>query len=365
MNMQNQKELRKGYTTGTCAQAASKAAALMLTENRIINSIEVLLPCGKTLDISVDNQKISENYAICSVVKDSGDDNDITHGIKIFSRVKFTKNKDIVVLGGEGVGRVTKPGLAVKTGRPAINPVPERMIIRDLQEFKPRNRGFEVTISIPGGREIAKKTWNPDLGILDGLSIIGTTGIVEPKSKEAYKKSISLRINIASNQNRKTAFITPGYVGEKVFKEVFDISSSEIIKFGDHAGYCITECSKKDFREIILVGHIGKISKISAGIFNTHYRTGDARLETVAAWAAACGADQKTVNELLDLKLAEESVKILEKKGLTKAFDKIAERAVRRLEKMIDNRSCIRVYIAALDGKIVGKYPTSPENRIH
>ncbi|TAN61044.1 cobalamin biosynthesis protein CbiD, partial [bacterium] len=273
-------QLKKGYTTGTCAQAAAKAAAVMLTTGKMLESVEVEIACGNVLNIVLCDQEITPEYARCAVIKDSGDDPDITHGAKIVAEVRPASKAGILIKGGIGIGRVTRPGLPVSVGEYAINPVPRKMIVRELSPYLAYFQGIEVVISVPRGEKLAKQTFNPRLGIEGGISILGTTGIVEPKSLSAYQASLSLQLDVIKASGSIRVALVPGYVGEKFCKEALGIKDDIIVKSGDHIGFMFEECAKKGIKEVVFAGHIGKLVKVANGQFNTHCRHGDGRLET-------------------------------------------------------------------------------------
>jgi cobalt-precorrin-5B (C1)-methyltransferase len=206
--------LQRGFTTGTCAQAASKAAAIMLREQKIIKEVEIELKGSVKLTLPVVNPVLDKNFAECGIIKDSGDDDDITHGHEFRSKVTCTDNKGIEITGGRGVGKVTKEGLPVKVGEWAINNNPRKMIIKSLTPLMSEGRGFLVEISVPDGEELAEKTWNPRLGIKGGISIIGTSGIGAPKSSKAYTAAIAISMNVVRKQDSSVVYIVVGYVGE-------------------------------------------------------------------------------------------------------------------------------------------------------
>jgi cobalt-precorrin-5B (C1)-methyltransferase len=349
--------LRKGVTTGACAQAAAKAAACLLVKQRKIKSVEVELPNGEKKVFSLIGQNVGKDYARCAVIKDAGDENDVTDGIKICCEIRRNNIKGLTIKGGQGVGLVTKSGLAVPPGEYAINPVPRQMILRDVSRILSPDEGFVVEISVPEGEEIAKKTYNPRLGIEGGISIIGTTGIVEPKSQEAYKTSLSLELNIAKANGYKVIFLTSGYLGEKLLKSRFKIKEEAIIKIGDYVDFMLKECIQKSISKVVLIGHIGKLAKVAAGLFNTHSKFGDARLETIAAYAASCGAESELVNKILKLKLAEEAIEILKENNLMMTFDKIAKRVVERANEYCKDRLKLACIMLSLKGEIIGSWP--------
>lgn len=322
--------LRRGFTSGTCAQAASAAAVRMLISGEIFSEVEISLKDGRSLNIPIVNPVLTEDSASCGVIKDAGDDDDITHGAEFRAEVKRRKEPGIIIEGGPGVGRVTKKGLAVAPGGAAINPNPRARITEDLIKLASEGEGFEVILSIPEGEELAKKTWNPRLGIEGGLSIIGTTGVVEPRSNSAYKASIALALKVLKAEGATVAPLAFGYVGESYYSRTRGWGDAGVVKFGDHIGFALDSAAGKDFDRIILAGHVGKMSKVAAGLFNTHWSFGDARLETVAAYAAAAGADRETVRTLLDLKTAEAAVDILREHSLDEAWVLMNRRILER-----------------------------------
>jgi cobalt-precorrin-5B (C1)-methyltransferase len=350
-------KLRSGFTTGVAAQAASKASAFMLTTRNIIEKVEVEIPCGKRLVLDLIDQEIKDDYASCGVIKDAGDDHDITNKAKIYAKVKKIQKKGVFIKGGEGVGVVTKPGLPVKVGEPAINPVPYKMILKEVSNFLSEEGGFEVTISVKGGEELAKRTFNPRLGIVGGISILGTTGIVEPKSVDAYKVSLSLQLDIAKAYNLKRIALVFGYLGERFCKERLRLSDEEIVKMGDHVGFMLKQCAEKEILEVLLIGHIGKLSKVAAGIFNTHHKFGDARLETISAYASLCGAKKEVIKELLNLSIAEASIEILKRHNLLITFNQIAKKVVKRALDLTKKKLKISCMILSLNGEVIGRYP--------
>ena len=369
--------LRRGYTTGSCAQAAVKAALSTLETGKRVKKITIALPRGKKtysgqkMTVPVEFCYREEEWYCAGVRKDSGDDNDITGNIIIGARVRKIDKPEAVVAGGEGVGRVTRPGLPVPVGESAINPVPKRMILGELEETLKQLKktgytgGLETVIFVPEGEEIAKKTWNPRIGIEGGISIIGTSGVVEPKSTKAFQASIGVVLKTAARRGFRKIILTPGYVGERYLFEFLGIPEERVATVGDHVGWAFARCLHFRFEEILLVGHIGKIAKVAAGIFDTHWSVGDARLETVAAWAAFEGADRKTVAEILGLRLAEESVSLLRRKGLQSTFTRIAERCNERLKTAALKNSNVQLDIGCvvldLQSRVLGAFPDTFE----
>lgn len=369
--------MKKGFTTGTCAQAATKAACIMLTKRKPVDYVFVLTPSGKRLRISIADQKISRDFAKCSVIKDAGDDPDVTDGAKICAEVSFSDRIGVTIKGAQGVGKATLPGLAIAVGEWAINPTPRRMILEEASKFLSNENGLEVTISIPKGKELAKKTYNPKLGIIGGISILGTTGIVEPRSLDAYKQSLTLQLNILKAQGYSKAVFVLGYVGERFCKEKLKLKESSVIKIGDHIGFIIKECVnpvrskspeaitaplvrtsngvKKNIKEILLIGHIGKLIKVTCGQFNTHYSFGDRRLETIARYAEHCGANKNTSKKILQQETAEAAIAILREAGLNAVFGRIAKDAARKSRELADNKITVNCILLSLDGEVLAK----------
>lgn len=345
--------MKKGFTTGTCAQAASKGAAFMLATKKLLEEVTVKVPSGDELVLKLINQKINNNSASCAIVKDSGDDPDITNGMKIYAKVKFSSKKGVTITAGKGVGRVTKPGLAVGVGEYAINPVPRRMISREVSQLLPKDKGLEVVISVPKGRELAKHTFNPRLGIVGGISIIGTSGIVLPKSLEAYKASLSLQLDVLKAQGHKKAVLVLGYVGEKFAAEVLKADEDSIIKIGDHVGFMLKECQKRKIENILLIGHIGKLVKLARGQFNTHSKFGDNRVDTIVEAARACGAKKEVIDELLRQTTAEATIDILKKNKLIKVFPELIGKITDSINKYLSAPVSLKCLLLSLKGEVL------------
>lgn len=347
----NSLTFKTGYTTGACAQAAAKAAAAMFTSRKLFKRINIETPSGKRLDLKLINQKIGKNFARCGVIKDAGSDPyDVTNGIKIYAQVKVTKKEGVTIKGAKGIGIATKPGLPVAIGEYAINPIPRKMIARDVSQYLFKDRGIEVTISAPAGEIIAKRTFNPQIGIVGGISIIGTTGIVEPKSTEAYKTSLSLQLDVLKAQGIKKPILVLGYVGEKFAKETLKANADSIVKIGDHVGFMLTECVKKGIKEVILAGYIGKLIKLTNNQFNTHIGQGDKRISTIAKYAKRCRARKEVVDEILSQTTADATVGILQKNNLNKVFKKIASDIIIRIKRLTGNRlkaGCVLLSLSA------------------
>lgn len=351
--------LREGYTTGACAAAAAKAAALMLFSQQPVEKIEIWIPAGKKLSLLTLDREIGINSAKCAIQKDGGDDPDITHGMKIFAQVKKLPNclpdqPRILIRGGEGVGIVTKPGLQIAVGEPAINPIPRSLICQEVDKVLPPEQKVEVIISVPGGEEIAKRTFNPRLGIVGGISVLGTTGIVKPMSEEAFKASLALQLQIARAKGIKEIVLTPGNIGEKIAKEKLDLTPESIVQMSNFVGFMLDECRKNQIEKILFLGHHGKLVKIAGGIFQTHSRVADAKKEIMASYAVLVGADRETVAQILEANTAEEVLLILEEKNLDQVFNLLAAKVSEKASQWVYGEIEIGCILVSLAGKILG-----------
>ena len=269
------KRLRRGYTTGSCAAAAAKSAALMLLAGRRLESIHLVTPSGMELDLPLQDIVITDNYVSCGVIKDSGDDPDVTDGITVYAYVEKTGCPYTVEIdGGKGIGRVTKPGLDQSVGSAAINSTPRRMITEELLQVCEDigyTGGLKVVISAPAGTEIAKRTFNPRLGIEGGISVLGTTGVVEPMSEEAIIESIALEIRQRKALGEKRLILTPGNFGADFLKSIYRIEEERIVKCSNYVGKALEAAIGAGFTQVLMAGHIGKFVKLSAVLFPKLY----------------------------------------------------------------------------------------------
>ena len=287
------KLLRRGYTTGSCAAAAAKAAACLLLTGEAPAQVEIPLPGGSRLQLAVAAAEKAEGRASCAVRKDSGDDPDITDKILVYASVS-QQAVGITVDGGAGVGRVTRPGLDQPVGAAAINHVPREMIAQSLREAAQQagyGGGLQAVISIPEGERLAARTFNPRLGIIGGLSVIGTSGIVEPMSERAFADTIHLELAQCHEDGRDALLLTPGNYGEDFARETLGLCLAGHVSCSNFIGEAIDSAVELGFYHILLVGHIGKLCKLGVGILNTHSAHGDARMETLLACALAAGAE--------------------------------------------------------------------------
>lgn len=331
------KKLRCGFTTGTCAAAASAGAARMLLSGKVIENITVITPSGNSVTVGLTDIKKENDYVSCAVQKDSGDDPDVTDKILVYSTVSYEKS-GITVDGGEGVGRVTKKGLKQQIGEAAINPVPRKMIEEQLKTAASDysyDGGLKAVISVPMGIQIAKKTFNPRLGIEGGISILGTTGIVEPMSEQALIDTISVELDVRKAQNEEFIIVTPGNYGQDFLRDNLGIAVDKCVKCSNFIGDTIDMCIEKGFKSMLLVGHIGKLSKLGCTIYNTYSRYADGRMEAFALCAALCGAEREVLENILGCITTDAALEILKKEGI---FDK----TIKMLEKRIDRSLKLR-----------------------
>jgi cobalt-precorrin-5B (C1)-methyltransferase len=339
--------MRNGFTTGSCAAAAAKAATFMLLGGNKKQKIEIDTPAGIRYTPDIEEITMGENYVSCAVRKDSGDDPDVTNGILVYANVtngdcSGLSHSDVVIDGGEGVGRVTRPGLDQPVGNAAINSVPRQMIekeVREVMDLFDFHGSLNVIISVPGGVELAAKTFNPRLGIEGGISIIGTTGIVEPMSMKALIDTIRVELRQVKEMGASIAVVSPGNYGLDFMKEKYNYDLNKAVKCSNFIGDTIDIAAELGFTKLLLCGHIGKLIKVSGGIMNTHSKEGDCRMELMAAAAIKCGATPETLKGILDSLSTEEAYEFYLKEGIEKnCMISIMERIDYYLEKRAAGR---------------------------
>ncbi len=332
------KKLRCGYTTGTCAAAAAKAAAEALLTRRRVDTAEILTPKGVQLRLDIAKCVSDGEKALCSVIKDSGDDPDITNGIEVCAEVSFIE-AGIEIVGGKGVGTVTKAGLDQPVGAAAINTVPRRMIAQALNEtaelYEYRG-GLRAVISVPKGEELAHKTFNPRIGIVGGISIIGTTGIVEPMSNSAIIETIRTEANIRRAEGIKTLVLTVGNYSEKFIFENRPELSGQCVMCSNFIGDAIDIGITLGFERILICGHIGKMVKLGSGIMNTHSSYADGRMETLMTCGVLAGIDNALLCRLNDCATTDAALDILYENG---AAQSVLDVLVRRIHTYLQARA--------------------------
>ena len=333
--------MKYGFTTGSCAAAASGAAAYMLLTGKTKTDITVETPSGRIFKAAILDIKRSENSVSCAVRKTAGDDPDITDGALIYSEVSI-RESGFSIDGGKGVGRVTRAGLDQPVGAAAINRVPREMIEKKVREvclFTGYSGGLKIIISVPEGERLAEKTFNPKLGIAGGISILGTSGIVEPMSERAFIETIRLELKQKRAEGERRAVISPGNYGREFMKKSYGFDLDRSVKCGNFIGLTVDMAKEEGFAELLLVGHIGKLIKVAGGIMNTHSREADCRMEILASLGLLCGADGGTARSILRCALTDEAVEILDEAGIKQAVmdmavERICGNLERRTEKM-------------------------------
>ena len=345
------KKLRCGYTTGSSATAAAKAATYTLLHNKKLEFVTITTPTGIDIDIKIKRTEIYDDYVECFVEKDGGDDIDATHGLEIGARV--SKSNIFKIDGGIGVGRVHGDGLNVKKGEAAINPTPRKMIEKEVKSFL-KNKDFSVSviIFIPKGEEIAKKTFNSRLNILGGISILGTTGIVYPMSEDAIKASIALEIKQKALKNDELILVF-GHIGEEAGEKLGYFRDKMVI-MSNYVGFALEECVSKGIKKLTIIGHIGKMCKLAYGCFNTHSRICGVRLEVLALEMFLLGYDKKLIERVLEEKTTDGAVRLLGE-GHEKLYKIITEKIKFKCEEHIYNEAKIDIvmYAGTVDSKIL------------
>jgi cobalt-precorrin-5B (C1)-methyltransferase len=325
----NGKKLRKGYTTGSCAAAAAKAAVMMLYSGNPIPEVAIDTPAGVRLTLAITDISITADRVRCSVIKDGGDDPDVTTGLRVFAEARRTDNPGIEIQAGEGIGMVTLPGLKVEVGKPAINPAPMKMIVKEVQAVLKEDAGVAITFSMPGGAEVARKTFNPKLGIVGGISIIGTSGIVNPMSEEALKETLALELRVLAAKGERTVLYAFGNYGES-FADAMGLGKDKPIKISNFVGFMLDQAVESGFKEVLIIGHLGKLVKVAAGIFQTHSRIADARMEIMTAYAALEGASADILTKIYASPTTEAAARIIKENGLGGIYDRIVANVSRR-----------------------------------
>jgi cobalt-precorrin-5B (C1)-methyltransferase len=359
-------QLRTGLTTGTSAAAATKAALQTLLGKEIYEEIQITLPKGKIVELPIAWTRVDDSRVTCSVIKDGGDDPDVTHGAEILSTVEFTSEAGSVqVKGGIGVGKVTKPGLGLPIGSHAINPVPLKMIKDSVDEVLSKNIdstksfGIAITITVPKGAEIAIKTDNPRLGIIGGISILGTTGIVLPYSTASFAAAIRQGLDVGIAQGADTFILTTGGRSEDFMKHLFQERYPEhcYIQMGDFAGFSVKQCHDKGVKRIFIGGFIGKLTKIAMGVKQTHVRGSHVSMDFMARLAEESGANKELVDSIVNANTARHVSEIIDSNSIVGFYDLICREAVKQLKNYSGNQLLIEVLLFDFNGNVVGRYP--------
>lgn len=342
--------LRFGVTTGTCAAAAAKASAIFLASGTTPESVIVKNLEG--LEFSLDVFREGEYF--CAVKDSGGDKSDITDGAKILARVEVIDGEnDILFMAGKGVGVITLPGLKIPPGEPAINPVPREMISRAVREVIPR-KSLRVTISVPNGEELARKTFNPRLGIIGGISILGTTGIVKPMNEKALLDSLTLELSMIHSLGHREIFIAFAGTGEKFTRKIFHVEGKNVIQCGNYPGHVLDESAKFGFTHATICGHPGKLLKVSAGNFITHSKVADGRLESLCAHLALMGASQSLIRRIYHSNTTNEAIDIITAERFSDVWNNIARVISAKCEERVNKAMKISAVFFDNDGVILG-----------
>ena len=335
----NGKKLRKGFTTGTCATAATAAAISMILNQDIEEKVTVSTANGGEVTMDIKDPSFGELTASAAVEKDGGDDADATHGLLIYSTVTLLPDSnDIEIDGGEGVGRVTQKGLKCDVGMAAINPTPRAMIEKTARQLLGPNCGAKIIISVPGGEETAKLTYNSRLGIVGGISILGTTGIVNPMSEESWKASITIELTMLYNQGYRSVVLAPGNYGEDFATNVLGIPPHRIVNMSNFVGHVLKEVQRIGFTRVLMVGHMGKFVKVAGGIFSTHSKDSDARMEIIMANLALLGAPVELLEKVDQCITTDAAGTLIEEYHYEEVYQVLVDKMKFRSERLLRNR---------------------------
>ncbi len=358
--VQKGEKLRMGYTTGTTATVASVAAGRMLLTGERVTEAKVTLPQGEEAILEIAGYRVLEDSCTCVVLKDGGDDPDITHGAEIHAKVSL-RNEGIEITGGTGVGIVTTDGMRCPKGEYAINPVPRKMIKENLEALSKEldyGGGFSVEISVPEGEKLAKQTYNPRLGVIGGISILGTTGIVWPMSEKALVDTIKVELDRKFSDNPDSVIIAPGNYGQDYCKNNLGIDINDAVKISNFLGEALDYISYKGFKNVLLVGHTGKLIKVAGGIMNTHSSYGDCRMEIISAYVALLGGSSGTVERILDCVTTDQAMDIVRNEPYYEKLKiKLAERVKYHLDFRLKGKTDIEFIMFTTDKTHVMESP--------
>lgn len=349
----NGKLLRKGFTTGTAATAALFAAAIYLKTGHFLDCVEVTLPSGNKLPVLIHSLTVEGQTAIATVIKDGGDDIDVTHGLEIGVRLTLDDTlTELKFVKGEGVGLVTKKGLSVALGEPAINPVPRSMMKQHFESIFGDGQGARADVFVPQGAEAALKTFNPKLGVVGGISIIGTTGIVSPMSEEAFKHSLALELRQKTLAGGDAFVYVFGNYGS-AFALDQGIRDEDIIKTSNFIGYMLDEAVVNNVKRILILGNIGKFIKVSGGIFHTHSHVADGRFEILGAYLALMRAPYELIETCMQLNTMEEAVDYLVGSGYEGVYQVLVDRAKARAFEHVRGKVAIECILFSEKSKLL------------
>lgn len=355
-----QQKLRTGFTTGSCATAAAKAGLLAIMNQEKIKSVEITLPKEKKLTLNIARCEFESAAARCSVIKDGGDDPDVTHGAEITVDIQLTDRANTIEIdGGAGVGRVTKPGLGLEIGTAAINPTPRKMMAENLTQTGGKvlqKSGIRVTVSVPNGEIIAQKTDNPRLGILGGISILGTTGIVIPYSTASFAAAIRQSLDVTVAMKGDTVVLTTGGRSEEFSRKVISLPDHCFVQMGDFAGYTIQQCAKKGIKKAHVAGFIGKLAKLATGVKQTHVKGSKVDMEFLSRLAEGCGAGKDVTSQIRSANTARHVQEIVTQNKVDGFFPAVCSEVHRHMRAHSENMVEIEVILFDFDGSILAKH---------
>jgi cobalt-precorrin-5B (C1)-methyltransferase len=353
--------LRSGYTTGACAAAATKGALLALIDRRAVTEVAVRPPGGAVVTFALHSCSHTESEGSASVIKDAGDDPDVTHGAEVCARVGWGEEPGVTFHRGVGVGLVTKKGLPVPPGEPAINPAPRQLIadtVADvLAEKGLAGRGVVVEIAVPRGEELAKKTFNPRLGIVGGISILGTTGVVVPYSTAAWVASVTQEIDVAAAQGLRQLVLTVGARGERLARGLFPLPEEAFVQIGPFFGDALRRCARAGIEKVILAAMIGKLAKFAAGNESVHSTASSQDFAFLADTARAVGADAGLVEQIVRANTAQEVAELVAASGPAEFFRALCRQAWEFAKGLVGGACSMDVYLTGQAGEVLGRYP--------
>lgn len=356
----DRKGLRTGFTTGACAAAAAKAAARCLVAGAELTEIETTLPNRQRVTFALRRCERSAGRALCSIIKDAGDDPDCTHGAELVAEVELRAEHGVEIRGGAGVATVTRPGLGLDVGGPAINPVPRRNITEMVEQelAASSHRGAIVTISVPGGEDMARQTTNARLGLLGGISILGTTGIVRPYSTAAFKASVVQEIDVAAAAGLAALVLTTGGKSEQYARALHPaLAEQAFIQVGDFIGVAVKQCARRAIARVIVVGMIGKLSKMAAGKLQTHVAGSEVDVGFLAELATGCGADDALAAAIRSANTARHVLELCRDAGLVGIASEICRRVAAHLGRHAGPDAAVEVYLVDFGGALLGRCP--------
>ena len=352
---------RTGFTTGTSATAASMACILSIINQKKIETVDVLLPKKSRIKININSCEFEKNNARCSVIKDGGDDPDVTHGAEIIVDLELTsKTNSIEIDGGDGVGRVTKPGIGLEIGQAAINPTPRKMIIENLTEVGKgvlEKNGVRIVISVPKGKELGPKTDNPRIGIVGGISILGTSGIVIPYSTASFAAAIRQQLDVMLSMGDSAVVLTTGGRSEDFARKIFDLPDHSFVQFGDFSGYTISQCAKKGMNEAHVCGFIGKFAKMATGVKQTHVKGSKVDMNFLSELAKQCNADKDIIEKIKNANTARNVQEIILENNIDGFFDLICSEVHKQMTSHSENKIPIEIILFNFDGSVLARYP--------